>query len=264
MEPIYTVADLQYCLRGRPILRDIAFGVVPREYISIIGPNGAGKTTLLKHLNRIIPAQQAGSIKLKGRSLDEYQQKEIARIVAYVAQTPAHIQHFSVREFILMGRYPYLGPFASPSTDDDKVVDVSMEITDTARYAERDMVSLSGGELQKVYIAAGLAQGGEVVLLDEPATFLDPRHQHEIFTILQQINREGRTVITVTHDINTAVLTSSRIIALRDGRIIYDGEAHGVMDNQILAEVYDREFKFTVHPDTGNKIAIPEVYLDSE
>jgi len=123
------------------------------------------------------------------------------------------------------------------------------------------MVNLSGGELQKVYIAAGLAQEGEVMLLDEPATFLDPRHQHEIFAILQRINRDGRAVITVTHDINVAVLTASRVVAMKEGRIVYDGMPQDIMNNDVLQPIYGHTFKFTIHPDTGNKIAIPEVYL---
>lgn len=261
MEPVYSVKELCFTLKDISILKNISFNVVQNEYISIIGPNGAGKTTLLKHLNRIIRPLGKGKVILKGRSIEQYSQKEIARIVSYVSQTPLHIQHFAVREFIMMGRYPYLGPFASPTSEDDRVVSESIDVTGITRYADRDMVSLSGGELQKVFIAAGLAQGGEVILLDEPATFLDPRHQHDIFKILQRVNRQGKTVITVTHDINIAVLTCSRIIALKQGKLVYDGNPQDIMDNAVLEQIYGHNFKFTVHPDTGNKIAIPEVYL---
>jgi iron complex transport system ATP-binding protein len=262
MAEILSVKNLCRVIRGTSILKDISFDIQEGEYIAVIGPNGAGKTTLIRHLNRILRAK-SGTVFLKQKVVESYTQKEIAKIVSYVPQTPTHIQHFTVREFIFMGRYPYLGPFASPTADDDRAVQESMEIADIAQYAERDMVTLSGGELQKVYIAAGLAQGGEVMLLDEPATFLDPRHEHEIFLILQNINKKGKTVISVTHDINTAVLTASRVLAMKQGEIVFDGKAQDVMENNILEDIYGRTFTFTVHPETGNRIAIPEVYLNS-
>lgn len=263
MAPFYSVNGLSCTINRKAVLKDISFEAGENEYIAVIGSNGAGKTTLIRHLNRIIRARDRNAVLLKGRPIAEYTQKEIARIVSYVPQSPTHIQHFTVREFVLMGRYPYLGPFASPSADDDRVVSESMDITDVSRFAERDMVTLSGGELQKVYIAAGLAQGGDAVLLDEPATFLDPRHRHEIFTILQKIHSRGRTVISVTHDINTAVLTASRVIAMKEGSVVFDGEARDVMDNAVLRDVYGKQFSFTEHPETGIRIAIPDVYLES-
>ncbi|MFH1707036.1 MAG: ABC transporter ATP-binding protein [Planctomycetota bacterium] len=264
MEPLLAVTGLRFVLRDRPILDGVSFDIRAGEYIAVIGPNGAGKTTLLRHLNRIIRSQQTGSVHLLGRPIEAYTQRAIARHIAFVAQTPVAIRHFTVREFLYLGRYPHLGPFASPTAADDRAVAESLALTDTMRHADRDLVTLSGGELQKVFIAAGLAQGGEVILLDEPATFLDPRHQHEIFTILQKVNAAGRAVVTVTHDINIAVLTSTRVLALRDGRVAYDGPSAGVMDNAVLEPVYGRAFRFAVHPDTGNRIAIPEVYLGRE
>ena len=148
-------------------------------------------------------------------------------------------------------------PFCAASTKGDKTVLEIVSGHHRIRAARK-------AELQKVYIAAGLAQGGEVVLLDEPATFLDPRHQHEIFVILQNINKQGKTVVSVTHDINTAVLTASRVLAMKQGEIVFDGRAQDVMDNKILKDIYGRTFTFTVHPETGNRIAIPEVYLNTE
>jgi iron complex transport system ATP-binding protein len=263
MAPLYSVNRLSCIINGKPVLKDISFETGENEYIAVIGANGAGKTTLIRHLNRIIRPRDRNAVLLRGRPIGAYTQKEIARIVSYVPQSPTHIQHFTVHEFVLMGRYPYLGPFASPTAKDDRAVSESMDITDVSRFADRDMVTLSGGELQKVYIAAGLAQGGAAVLLDEPATFLDPRHRHEIFTILQKIHSQGKTVISVTHDINTAVLTASRVLAMKDGTIVFDGEAQDVMDNSVLRNVYGKPFSFAEHPETGIRIAIPDVYLET-
>ncbi|MFC1479382.1 ABC transporter ATP-binding protein [Planctomycetota bacterium] len=263
MAKIYSIKKLNCSIRESIILKDVSFGVEAGEYVAVIGPNGAGKTTLIRHMNRIIKSP-ANTVFLKQKPIETYTQKKIASIVSYVPQSPTHIQHFTVREFVLMGRYPYLGPFASPTAEDDRAVMESLDITGVSLFADRDMVTLSGGELQKVYIAAGLAQGGEVILLDEPATFLDPRHQHEIFTILQNINQQGKTVISVTHDINTAVLTASRVLAFNQGQIVFDGNAQDVMENDVLESIYGRTFSFTMHPETGNRIAIPEVYLNTE
>ena len=264
MASLYSVEGLTFTVKQKTILRDVSFEAGTQEYIAVIGPNGAGKTTLLRHLNRIIRPQKPESVILKQKPIESYTQKEIARTVSYVPQSPTHIHHFSVREFILMGRYPYLGPFASPAAEDESAVDESMAVTGVSGFADRDMVTLSGGELQKVYIAAGLAQSGEIILLDEPTTFLDPGHQHEIFKILRDINRQGRTVISVTHDINTAVLTASRIMAMKNGMLVFDGNGEEVMDNSIIEDIYERSFTFTVHPETGKKIAVPEAYLLAE
>lgn len=261
MAELYSIDSLSFSRRSTEILKGISFSIEEGEYVSIIGPNGAGKTTLLRHLNRIIRPQKDKTVLLRSKPIEEYDQKEIARTVSYVPQTPTHIQHFSVKEFILMGRYPYLGPFASPTSKDDAAVTESMEQTLTSEFADRDMVTLSGGELQKVFIAAGLAQGGDVILLDEPATFLDPRHQHEIFNILKSIHNEGRTVVMVTHDINTAVLSASRIIAMKDGGIVFDGGSDELMKNEVLSNIYGHTFIFAQHPDTGKKIVVPEEYV---
>jgi iron complex transport system ATP-binding protein len=257
---IIRVDNLSYRVSGREILKKISFTAEEGDYLSIIGPNGAGKSTLLKHLNRIITPSDPETVFLRGKPLNQYTQKEIARHVCYVSQNPEHIEHFTVREFILMGRYPYLGPFSSPTSDDDRTVDESMELTGTGILADRDMMTLSGGELQKVYIAAGLAQGGDLLLLDEPATFLDPKHQHDIFLLLRKINETGKTVVSVTHDLNTAVLTGKRILALKDGEILFDGDSDEIMNKDLLKDIYEREFSFAPHPGFGGKIALPEVY----
>ena len=251
------VTDLSYRVGRKDILAGVSLSVSRGEYVAIIGPNGAGKTTLLKCLNGIL-AGWHGSVHIMGKPAGAYSQHELARQIAYVPQS-AGKHPFTVFEYVLMGRYPYLSPFSSVGKDDEDAVRAALELTGTARFADRRHGTLSGGERQKVVIAAALAQDANILLLDEPTTFLDPRHQSDISRILARANRDkGVTVISVTHDINAAVLSSNRIVALKEGRVLFSGPAHDVLDNDVLRDLYDMEFAFTTHPVSGRRIIAPE------
>ena len=135
----------------------------------------------------------------------------------------------------------------------------ALTLTNTNHFVERPMNTLSGGEKQTVFIVAALAQGSRILLLDEPTTFLDPKHEADIYKILKRINRElNKTIVSVTHDINSAVLQSDRIAILKNGRIIFCGEAQEVMQNKILEQAYDKSFTFIKNPKTGHDIIAPE------
>ncbi len=257
-EPIIEVRDFSYAIGGKRILDRVTLDVRRGEYLSVIGPNGAGKTTLLKCMDRILSGG-TGSVSIGGRPLAEHSQKALARIVAYVPQADGRYAPFTVREFVTMGRYPHLSPFTSIGSTDRAAVDRALEMTDTARFADRRHSSLSGGEAQKVHIAAALAQEAEVLLLDEPTTFLDPHHQEEIGAILARVNRaSGTTIVAVTHDVNRAALSSTRIVALKAGRIVYAGSPRGVMTGDVLAALYDKTFLFASHPRTGTPMIVPD------
>jgi iron complex transport system ATP-binding protein len=189
-----------------------------------------------------------------------YRQTDLARLIGYVPQSEGRRWPFPVREFVLMGRYPYLSPFTPVSREDRSVVDEVLELTETAVLADRRMDTLSGGERQRVLVAAALAQRARLLLLDEPATFLDPPHQAHVLRVLQRVNREqGVTVVAVTHDINTAVLTSRSVVALKDGEVVHHGPPASVMDEKVLERVYGMRFQFTVHPVSGQRMVVPEV-----
>jgi len=252
------VRGFTYRIGRKPILRGVSLDMREGEFVSIVGPNGAGKSTLLKCLNRILPGGE-GEIRVHGRPLGQYSQIELAKEVGYVPQVEGRNHPFNVYEFVLMGRYPHLSPFSSPAPADRAVVERAMEITGTACFAHRRVGSLSGGESQKVHIAAALAQQAGILLLDEPTAFLDPHHQAEIFAILAKLNREGRvTVCSVTHDLNRAALVSSRIVALRDGEVVYSGAPAGIMNDDALGSLYGKRFLFVPHPETGMPMVVPE------
>ena len=239
-------------------MKNISLSVNEGDYLTVIGPNGAGKTTLLKCLIRIYTGG-TGDIKLAGRTLDAYSQKELAKLISYVPQSDGRSMDFKVYEFVMMGRYPYLSPFTSVSKEDKEAVNEALALTETGHLSERYINTLSGGERQNVFVAAAIAQGSRILLLDEPTTFLDPKHQSDIHKTLKRVNHEfGITVVSVTHDINNATLLSSRILVLKEGTVAFSGKPSKIMNNEILESIYDKTFLFVDHPGTGQPVIVPE------
>lgn len=261
MDAIIQALNYSFGLGGKRILKDITFTVERGEYVSIIGPNGAGKTTLLKCLNGIYRGG-IGDIGIKGKALRGYSPKESARLISYVPQADGRSSPFTVKEFVMMGRYPYSSPFSSPGRQDREAVAYALELTGTTAFAAHHLETLSGGERQKVFIAAALAQGAEIILLDEPTAFLDPKHQEQICRVLRRINREsGSTIITATHDINQAMLLSGRILALKEGVVLFWGLAEEIIRPGILQNLYEKTFQILVNPVTGRPFVVPELIL---
>jgi len=256
--PAFQISNLKVKAGGTTILHGITFDVAEGESLAIIGPNGAGKTTLLRSLMRMIPGV-TGDIRVFGRPLEACSQRELARMVSYVPQAEGRTLPFTVREFMLMARYPHLSPFSHLTARDHEIVDRAMERSGMAAFAERGMDTLSGGERQKVFVAAALAQEPRVLLLDEPTTFLDYRHQVELLELVERLHREGGlTVVSVTHDLNQGALAGDRVLALRQGRIPFHGTPQELLAQpEILSGIYDTEFDFITHPHTGAIIVAP-------
>jgi iron complex transport system ATP-binding protein len=256
--PILEIENLSLTIGQNPILRDVNFSVPEGQYLSIVGPNGAGKSSLLKCLMGI-RSDWSGAVRVKGQSSETLTQKQLAAQVCYVPQADGTQFPFTVRQFVLMGRYPHHTPFTFTGSEDGEVVQRSLSLTGTERFAERDIRTLSGGERQKVLIAAALAQGAQVLLLDEPTTFLDPLHAGDVQSLLQDLNRSsGVTILAVTHDINHAALYSDRVVALVEGQLAFDGPPERFMENEVLRSIYMRSFSFVSHPATGRPMVIPE------
>ncbi|MHC4250393.1 MAG: ABC transporter ATP-binding protein [Planctomycetota bacterium] len=256
--PIVEVSRFGLRLGGKQILRDVSLEVAEGEYVSVIGPNGAGKTTLLKCVMRILEGG-TGGIRVAGRALEEYTQRELARLVSYVPQADGRLLPFTVREFVMMGRYPHLSPFSMTTTEDESAVARAMEMTGTAEFADRPLDTLSGGERQGALVAAALAQGARLLLLDEPATFLDPRHEADMALLLRRVNRErGVSILAVTHDVNAAALQSDRVVALKGGTVVFAGTGRELMTDEALGLVYDKRFVMVEHPTAGMPVAVPD------
>jgi iron complex transport system ATP-binding protein len=256
---VIEIEDLSFAISAKKILENISFSASSGQRLYIVGPNGAGKTTLLRCISRIITGF-GGAITIKGKKLRDYSQKNLAKILTYVPQSLGADIPFTAGQFVLMARYPHLSPFSVVKPDDEEIVRGAMEMTGTDCFAERIISTISGGERQQVSIAAAVAQQAEIFLLDEPATYLDYAHQRDIQTLLAKINKTfGTTIVCVTHDLNSAVLNADSIIALKQGRIVFDGPAAEIMDERTLEEIYGKRFDFACHPLTGQKIIVPDV-----
>ncbi len=253
------IADLRLELDGVRILDDVSLTVSDGEYVAIVGPNGAGKTSLLRCLLRI-HRNWWGRIEILGADLAGFSQRELGRLVSYVPQLTGPLPPFTVRELVEMARYPYQTPLRPIDPGEKEIVRDALAVTGCGPLADRRLDTLSGGERQKALLAAALAQGGRILLLDEPTSFLDPHYDRDLRQLLQRLNREqGATIVEVTHDLNAAILGSDRIIALRDGRLVFQGTADEFADPAVLEEVFGCPFLVGEHPRTGGPIILPEV-----
>jgi len=257
--PILKVSSLRCSIGRNLILDSISFEISGGDFVSLIGPNGAGKTTLLKCLMKILPSD-GGAAEIAGRDIGTLSQKELASLVAYVPQADSRYLPFTVQELVMTGRYPHLSPFTACSDRDRAAVDEAMELTGIKSLSGRRMSGLSGGERQMVMIAGALAQEAAIMLLDEPAAFLDPGHERSVMRLLHGINVDKRTtVIMVTHDINRAILSSRRSLVLDQGRVEYFGDSAGLTSSGALERVYGRGFDYIKHPVAGCDIILPDV-----
>lgn len=255
-EAALEVESLGLSLDGNCILDAISFAVQSAEFVSIIGPNGAGKTSLLKCLNRIYRTT-AGSVRIFGKNQNECSQRELARHIGYVPQGGAQGVQFTVREFVLLARYAHIDPFSPPSTADHEAASDTLVRLQLESFADRTMSTLSGGERQLVLLAAAIAQGASILLLDEAASFLDYRHQVEIRQRLRDLNGEhGITILSVTHDVSQAALDSDRILALDDGALCFDGTPEALLEGDHLERIFGTRFYRIDSP--GGIVLVPD------
>ena len=205
MSSIIEVENLSFSYTPeRTILKDLGFKVTPGTFLAIAGPNGAGKSTLLNLLCRLLKSK-SGIVRIDGAAIDLYNTEELAKKVSVVRQEFVPAFEFSVVQTVMMARTPYYTQIGFETKTDTEIVNEAMEATDTAHFASRALRSLSSGERQRVFIARALAQNTPVVLLDEPTSFLDLKHQVRIYDLLKTAQLEkGKTIVAVTHDINLA------------------------------------------------------------
>lgn len=250
------VNDLQVDIENRPLLSRICFSVMAGEHLCITGPNGAGKSTLLRTLNAMMPLSN-GQIFLKQKNLTSYSQKNIARQISYVPQNSGRAMPFVVEDFLRMARYPHLHWLGSWQQADQTAIEMALDITDCQHFRQRQMATLSGGECQKVMIAAALAQDTPIILLDEPTNYLDPHHQAAVQKLIKDLNhKHGKTIVEVSHDINHAGQHADRVMALKDGRLLWLGKAEQFLNAPLLQDIYQQDFVFVQHPHTGRNVAL--------
>lgn len=231
--------NLSYRIGGHNIVEDVSFHIERASFTCLMGPNGAGKSTIIKLLCGLL-RQSAGSIGIIGKNICDYKKKELASIMAYVPQLVSADIHFSVEEYIMTGRYPHQSPLKGISPEDIEVVENVLEATSLQNMRNRDMSTLSGGERQRAVIAAALAQKTDILLLDEPTIYLDPKSSMDILELLAKIHTGGKTVLMVTHDINQALMFGSSFLGIKNGRIAFHESF--LTDISKLDELFDIPF----------------------
>jgi len=257
MNGMLNVQQLSVEVASKLLISDISFQLQQGDYLCILGPNGAGKSTLLKALMGIVKVT-SGDIILNQNPLSQLSQKQRAQKISYVPQAHGHQLNFSVADFIKMGRFPYHSTFSDWTSTDQLAMDNAINITNTTDFLSRQMQTLSGGESQRVMIAAALCQQTPLLLLDEPTSFLDPHHQVEVHQLIRQLNQQHNiSIIEVSHDLNHAAQHSKHILALKHGKTLWYGQSVELLQASHLQDLYDQAFVFTPHPQTGAMVALP-------
>lgn len=234
-DKILSFFNVSVSCQKKEILHEITMGFQKGEIISLLGENGSGKSTLLRTIGGLLPYQ--GSLRLFGKERTSYKRKEAAKIISFLPQARI-IPNMEVEEFVCCGRFPHLGFGKNLSKADKEIVYQAMELTQILPYRQRNLFTLSGGERQKVYLAMVMAQNSEIILLDEPTTYLDIAKQFEFLELLKKLNGEGKTIIMVLHDINHALLYSDRMAVIQNGRLKRIGNREEIYESHILEEVF--------------------------
>ena len=221
---------------GRPVLRDVSLSLPQGKVTALIGPNGCGKTTLLRAACGLLPVA-GGQVLYGGRELSSFRPKEFARMTAILPQT-RDVPNLRAGLLVAHGRYPHLGFGRDLSPADREKIAWAMEVTGTAPLRDQPLPQLSGGERQRVYLAMALCQDSQVLFLDEPTTYLDIAQKYEMLELVRQVNRLGKTVVMVLHDLPLAFAYSHQVVVMEGGRIAAQGEARQVFESGVPAQVF--------------------------
>lgn len=249
--------DLTLAYEERTVVEGLDLDVPDGEVTVIVGPNACGKSTLLRALGRLLKPRR-GAVLLDGGDLARLPTKKIARSVGLLPQSPVAPEAITVADLVSRGRQPHQHWWQQWSRDDERAVTEAMERTDVARLAERSVDELSGGQRQRVWIAMALAQETDLLLLDEPTTFLDISHQVEVLDLVRQLNHDrGRTVVAVLHDLNQAARYADHLVAMRSGRIVAQGPPAEVVTATLVREVFGLESVVVPDPVTGSPLVVP-------
>jgi iron complex transport system ATP-binding protein len=237
-------------------MRDVSLEFAPGAHSAILGPNGAGKSTLLRALAGLLECDR-GEAYIEGRESRDWPRRELAQRMAFVSSTEEGAFPVRVREYVGLGRNPYLGSFSPPRDEDRAVVTSALERTDLQGLADRCVTNLSAGELQRARVARALAQEPAILLLDEPTAHLDIGHEYAVFDLLLQLVAElSLTIVSVTHNINMASRFASRVVLMRAGAVVADGEPEKVLTPDHLGTAFDWPVH-TVRPEGLGCVALP-------
>ena len=239
------------------IVQDLSFSPPPGKVTALIGPNGCGKSTLLKAFARIL-TPQAGSLSLDGKAYRDLSARYLARKVAFLPQVLPIPEGVSVRQLVAYGRSPHNSLWGRLSGADQHSVEQALQRMELETLADRPLSDLSGGQRQRAWLAMILAQDAAIVLLDEPTTYLDISHQVELLDLMRALSAEGKTVITVLHDINQACRYADHLAVMQAGRLVASGAPGDVLNAELVCRVFDVQVQIMREPVAGTPMCIVE------
>ncbi|MDR6868027.1 iron complex transport system ATP-binding protein [Microbacterium resistens] len=249
--------DLTVGYDGDPVISGLTLELPGEGVTMIVGGNGCGKSTLLRSLARLL-RPRGGAVLLDGTPIAKLPTKEVARIIGLLPQAPVAPDGITVADLVDRGRTPHRAWFRGRDGHDDEVVADALEATGMTELADRAIDELSGGQRQRAWVAMALAQEPDVLLLDEPTTYLDLAHQVELLQLLVRLSRErGTQVVIVMHELNLATRYADHLVAMRDGRIVADGQPDEVVTVELLREVFDLEAVVVPDPVAGTPMIVP-------
>lgn len=234
----------------KEVIKDLTMELPVGKVSALIGPNGSGKSTILKALARVLPPL-GGQVLLDGEDIRKWPTKEVAHKIALLPQNSDSSLSLTVRELVGFGRFPYQRGFRGLQKADQEAIQWALAATGIAELADRNIQALSGGQRQRAWIAMALAQDTDIVILDEPTTYLDPAHQLEIMQLLAGINQKhNKTILLSIHDLNHASRFADHLFALKDGVLVKEGPPEFVMTRECLVELYEIDAELTTFPDS--------------
>ncbi|QXE36285.1 ABC transporter ATP-binding protein [Streptomyces sp. GMY02] len=248
---------LTLAYEDRTVVHELELAVPDGQVTVIVGPNACGKSTTLRALGRLLKPR-GGSVLLDGTELAKIPTKRIARSIGLLPQSPVAPEAITVADLVARGRQPHQHWWQQWSDEDERAVTEAMARTDVSALADRPVDELSGGQRQRVWIAMALAQETDLLLLDEPTTFLDIAHQVEVLDLVRRLNHEqGRTVVIVLHDLNQAARYADHLVAMKSGRVIAEGAPGEVVTAELVREVFGLEAVVIPDPVTGSPLVVP-------
>ncbi|MBK1696609.1 ABC transporter ATP-binding protein [Rhodovibrio salinarum] len=253
----FVAQELQAGYGDRTVLQGLDLDLPPAQITAIVGANACGKSTLLRCLSRLL-APAHGHVLLDGKSVHRLPARKLARRLGLLPQSPLAPEGITVADLVGLGRHPHHGLLSRWTQEDDAAVAAALETTAIAELAERAVDELSGGQRQRVWVAMALAQQTDVLLLDEPTTFLDINHQIEILDLLTDLNRvREATIVMVLHDLNLAARYADFLVAMVDGRVHTAGQPQTVLTEAMVWEVFGLHSRIIADPTSGKPMMLP-------